>query len=73
MSESTKTRTYDEVSQEYQQGCLRAGHLQYQISALSKDLDILNESLRNLNLEANDIKVKSAPAATAESGAANVA
>lgn len=71
MSESTKTRTVDDIQQEYQQGCLRAGHLQYQISALSKDLDLLNESMRELNLEANAIKSKAAEEAPAAEGATN--
>jgi hypothetical protein len=72
MSESTetKTRTVEDIQQEYQQGCLRAAHLQYQISALSKDLDILNSSLRDLNLEANDLKAKSS-APVAVEGASN--
>lgn len=45
-------RPIDEVQKEYQALCVRAGHIQYQIFALGKDLEVLNETLRDLNLEA---------------------
>jgi hypothetical protein len=71
MSEETKTRTVADIQQEYQQSCLRAGHLQYQIDALSKDLSLLNSTMRDLNLEAADLKAKETTQAAPE-GASNV-
>jgi hypothetical protein len=53
-----KSRSLDQVSIEYQKACVQAGNLQYQIFVLSKDLELLNDSLRNLNLEAAAIKSK---------------
>lgn len=66
MSEETKTRTVADIQQEYQQSCLRAGHLQYQIDALSKDLSLLNSTMRDLNLEAADLKAKETTQAAPE-------
>lgn len=51
MSDKPK-RTVEEIQKQYEQGCFRAGHLAYQIFALSKDLEALNGTLRDLNLEA---------------------
>jgi len=45
-------RTLEDVKKEYGDGCVKAGHLQYQIFTLSKDLEVLNNVLRDLNLEA---------------------
>lgn len=73
MSETqNKTRTVPEIQQEYTSECTRAGHLQYQIVTLSKDLDMLNDHLRDLNLEAAAAQAKanaesSAPAEKGES------
>lgn len=63
MSEDQKKpeRTVADVQQEYQSGCVRAGHLQYQIVTMQKDLAILNETLRDLNFEAAGIQAKTAP------------
>jgi len=47
-----KERTVEVVHQEYSQLCARAGHLQYQVAVLSKDLEVVNEQLRELNFEA---------------------
>ena len=60
MAETTEKpkRTVEEVQREYNQGCLRAGHMQYQIAVLSKDLNILNDALRDLNFEAATIQAK---------------
>lgn len=52
MSDEKKLRPVAEIQAEYQNLCTKAGHTQYQIITLSKDLDLLNETLRNLNLEA---------------------
>ena len=65
MEEEKKTRTVEQIGQEYQVLCTRAGHTQYQIDALSNDLDMMNEELRSLNLEAADIKGKEAAAKAA--------
>lgn len=62
MSEKVK-RSIADIQQEYQNTCLRAGHLQYQISAFQKDLDIVNNQLRDLNLEAAAIKAEEDKAA----------
>jgi len=52
MSEEKKARTIGEIQGEYQTLCTKAGHIQYQISTLNKDLDLLNTSMRDLNFEA---------------------
>lgn len=53
MSEETKKkRTVEELQQEYANLCARAGHLQYQVYTLSKDLEIVNQTMRDLNFEA---------------------
>lgn len=46
------TRTIPEIQQEYQNLCLKAGQLQYQVYTFSKDLEMVNKELRDLNLEA---------------------
>lgn len=53
MSTEKKERTVEEIQQEYTQLCAKAGHLQYSISALKTDLGLVNEQLRDLNLEAS--------------------
>lgn len=50
---SKDPRPVQEIQQEYTNLCTRAGHTQYQISTLQKDLAILNDSLRDLNAEAS--------------------
>lgn len=45
-------RTVPEISQQYTQLCTQAGHLQYEIATKTKDLDLLNSTLRDLNNEA---------------------
>ncbi len=53
MSEEKKEkRNKQQISIEYSQGCTKAGHLQYQIATLQKDLAMLNDHLRDLNIEA---------------------
>lgn len=71
MSESEKkVRTVPEIQNEYQGLCLRAGHLNYQIYALSKDLDMVQNSLRDLNIEAATAQAaEKAAAATPAEGA----
>ncbi len=46
------SRTVQEIQVEYSQLCTRAGHLQYQLSTLNKDLEAINGLLRDLNNEA---------------------
>jgi len=60
MSEEKKSRTVAEISQEYSGACTRAGHLQYQIDALSQDLKVLNSAMRDLNFEAAAAQAKAA-------------
>ena len=55
MSENKK-RTLAEVTQEYNNTCAKAGHTQYQIFINKNDLSMINERLRELNLEAAAIK-----------------
>ena len=79
MSESNenKQRSISDVSQEYQQLCTKAGHLQYQIDAFSKDLSLLNSTMRDLNFEAAGLNAKAKAAqndsAPTIEGEANVA
>jgi hypothetical protein len=58
MSEEKKVRSVSDIHVEYSQLCSRAGHLQYQLHVLSKDLDIINDQLRALNLEAATLSSK---------------
>lgn len=54
MSEENKkpeVRTSQVIQQEYAQQCARAGNLQYELHAKSKDLEVLNNTLRDLNFE----------------------
>lgn len=51
MSEK-KARSVEEIKQEYSSLCAQAGHLQYQVFTLGKDLGLLNDQLRELNFEA---------------------
>lgn len=46
-------RKVEDIHAEYSQLCAKAGHLQYQIHVLTKDLGLLNEQLMNLNFEAS--------------------
>lgn len=59
-------RTFKDVNIEYQKTCFKAGQLQYQIFALSKDLDAVNDVLRDLNIEGATLQAKEAEAAKAE-------
>lgn len=49
-------RTFETVQTEYQQLALRSGHIQYQLHALTKDLALLNDQMRDLNFEGAKIK-----------------
>lgn len=65
-NEQKPSRTLDVVHKEYTNACFKAGNLQYQISALSKDLGLLNDTMRELNFEAAAIKAAEKPAEGAE-------
>lgn len=69
MSETQK-RTIAEIQAEYQNLCLKGGHLQYQVYTFSKDLDMVNQELRSLNLEAASVKAAEDKAAAEASKAA---
>lgn len=68
-----KARTVAEIQQEYQVLCVRSGHTQYQIATMSKDLELLNSSMRDLNFEAAAVQAQqsNAEAAKVEGGEAN--
>lgn len=61
-------RTVDQIRAEYSQLCAKAGHIQYQLHTLAKDLELINGTLRDLNVEAGFVSQKEA-AAKAESSA----
>lgn len=52
MSDKPK-RSVEEIQQEYARVCTRAGHTQYQLYTLQKDLELINNTLRDLNIEAS--------------------
>jgi hypothetical protein len=65
MSESKEKtpRSIGEIQAEYQSLCTRAGDLQYKVFIFSKDLELVNASLKDLNFEAaaahsRDVKEK---------------
>lgn len=45
-------RTLQQIQQEFTALCTKAGHLEYQCATYQKDIDILQEQMRNLNFEA---------------------
>lgn len=61
--EESKSRTIPEIQQEYQSQCLRAGDIQYRISVMSRDLELVNERMKALNNEAAAVKAAEAKAA----------
>lgn len=66
MEEKKKSRTIDQVKVEYSQLCTKAGHTQYQIITLQKELELLNGTLRDLNIEASELSKAPAAAPTQE-------
>lgn len=77
MPEPTPPRTIAEIQADYQQQCVRAGHLNYQLFALneqicnvSRDLEVLNAALRTLNIEAAAAQATEAKAPAASEPAA---
>lgn len=56
--ESTKTRTFEEIQREYSALAAKCGQFQYQVYTLNRDLDLLNNQMRDLNFEAAALKGK---------------
>jgi uncharacterized coiled-coil protein SlyX len=54
----TQKRTVEQVHQEYSQVCAQAGHAQYQVFVHTKDLELLNNKLRDLNNEADKLRAE---------------
>lgn len=59
-------RTLQDIQQEYNGLCNKAGHLQYQIFTFKKDLDLVNSALRDLNFEAAALQANTAKKAAEE-------
>lgn len=71
MAKEFKTpRTLQAIQQEYGVLCARAGQVQYQQYALAKDLEALNDALRDLNFEAAAAQQEAAQKAAEEKAAA---
>ncbi len=70
MSEQ-KQRTSEDIVKEFNNLAFRAGNIQYEVSEKTKELSMLNETLRSLTLEFN--KVKAAEQAEAAAKAAEAA
>lgn len=49
---SDNKRSVQEIQADYSNTCARAGHVQYQMRNLEKDLSLINEQLQSLNFEA---------------------
>ncbi len=58
MSEQKKSRTIPEIQEEYGQLCFKAGQTQYQVHTLNKELVLINDTLRDLNIEAARVKAE---------------
>lgn len=56
--EESKERTIEEIQKEYSLVCAEAGQAQYQLFILQQDLEIKNDRLRKLNLEAAAVSAK---------------
>lgn len=67
-------RSQEELTAQYGRLCQKAGNLNYQIVAIQKDLDLVNEQLLELNLEAaaNNKADQEAASAAAEAAATPV-
>lgn len=55
---SDTKRTFESIQTEYQHLALKAGHIQYQIHAFSKDLTLLNGQMLDLNFEGAKVKAE---------------
>lgn len=56
-------RTIEEIQREYGQLCAKAGNAQYQVATIQKEIDLINDRLRDLNLEAAAVQAAEAKAA----------
>lgn len=52
------SRSVAEIQQEFTAICARAGHLEYQVFTYRKDLEILNNQMRELNFEAAAVQAQ---------------
>lgn len=71
MSESTQAvqkpeRTLGQIQAEFTKVCAQAGQAQYQIQILQGDLNNYNKLIRELNIEASQLKSKLDAEAAAE-------
>lgn len=60
MSEEKVERTLNDVQQDYLKAAAQAGEMQYKAVRLSKDLEVVNKILLDLNLEAASIQARDA-------------
>lgn len=51
-------RSFEDIQKEYGALAAQSGQLQYQVFTFSRDLEILNKQMRDLNFEAAALKVK---------------
>lgn len=58
VTKPAETRTFEQIQQEFTNVCARAGHLEYQIFTFKKDLEILNNQMRELNLAAAAVQAQ---------------
>lgn len=58
VTEMKKERTIEDIQMEYGKLCTLAGQNAYQIYALQQDIDAMNAKMKELNLEAADLKAK---------------
>lgn len=58
--DEAQSRSVAEIQQEYTGLAMKSGQLQYQVFTLSKDLEILNKQMRDLNFEAAAVNAREA-------------
>lgn len=63
MSNEIKTRSVDEIRNEYSQLCAKLGHLEYNLTVLNSDKSVLLKTLTDLNFEAAKAANEAAEAA----------
>lgn len=63
MPEPLKTRTKEEIAREYSNLATKAGHAAYQIVTIQKDIDLMQVTMRDLNIEAATAARREAEAA----------
>ena len=56
----SEERSVDMIRNEYANLCAKAGHIAYSIFTLENDLKALNETMRDLNIEAAQRQAKEA-------------